>query len=185
MAEKKFYVSAEELAQAYTELGSTIRVAERFNVSKKLILTYMKRFGIERNKKRPLNDLAEQIRVYKGYSSKELAEKLNTSLTTINRCIREFGIEIDRYHKGYIIDDKGYIHVRRPEHPNADKKGYIREHTLVMSEAIGRPIDDEIEVVHHKNRRKQDNRLCNLQLMTKREHKSLHAKEKRKKSLVV
>lgn len=45
------YTDKIELENAYRELGSLQKVADYFGCSKKLILNYMKRFGIERNKR--------------------------------------------------------------------------------------------------------------------------------------
>lgn len=53
--------------------------------------------------------------------------------------------------------------IYQPDHPNAQKSGRIGEHTLVMSEHIGRPLLKH-ESVHHKNGQRDDNRLKNLEL---------------------
>lgn len=59
---------------------------------------------------------------------------------------------------------QGYIRIyNMPEHPNADKKGSVFEHTLVMSEFLERPLRDK-ENVHHKNGQRDDNRIENLEL---------------------
>jgi len=47
------------------------------------------------------------------------------------------------------------------------------EQYIVMEELIGRPVKKG-EVVHHKNGDRADNRVENLDLMTKSEHSSLH-----------
>jgi hypothetical protein len=60
---------------------------------------------------------------------------------------------------------KGYVRVCFPEHPNAHKGGYVGEHTMVMSEMLGRPLYPD-ERVHHKNNIKTDNRPENLELWT-------------------
>ena len=53
------------------------------------------------------------------------------------------------------------------------KKQGKKEHIKVMEEHIGRSITKN-EVVHHINEVKDDNRIDNLQLMTRSEHARLH-----------
>lgn len=71
--------------------------------------------------------------------------------------------------KGYTVDPKGYILLRRPGHPMASAEGYVMEHRLVMAEHLGRMLSPG-EVVHHKNGIKDDNRIANLELLEKRAH---------------
>ena len=74
----------------------------------------------------------------------------------------------------------GYISIYFPDHPRSTKEGYIMEHVLVMEAALGRHLSPD-EVVHHKNFKRDDNRLSNLQLMTKHSHMSYHMKLRHKK----
>jgi hypothetical protein len=60
-------------------------------------------------------------------------------------------------------DPHGYTFITKMRHPNAQKNGRIYEHTLVMSEFLGRPLMKG-ENVHHKNGIKDDNRIENLEL---------------------
>jgi HNH endonuclease len=67
-----------------------------------------------------------------------------------------------RDRKGWRID-RGYIFIFEPTHPNAHKDGYVAEHTRVMAELLGRPLE-RFEEVHHKNGLRSDNRPENLEL---------------------
>lgn len=78
-------------------------------------------------------------------------------------CKGKYGKNNYNWKGGKWTNKHGYIHVLAPEHPNANPKGYVLEHVLVMSEIIGRPLTRE-ETVHHKNGLRDDNRPENLEL---------------------
>ena len=59
--------------------------------------------------------------------------------------------------------DRGYIRIRN------GKISSKALHRHIMEQHIGRPLKDD-EVVHHINHIKNDNRIENLQLMTRAEH---------------
>jgi hypothetical protein len=66
---------------------------------------------------------------------------------------------------------QGYVLVLAPEHPHADRHGYVREHRLVMERVLGRYLTPG-EVVHHRNHVRDDNRPENLELFASNgEHK--------------
>lgn len=72
----------------------------------------------------------------------------------------------------------GYVRVRAEGHPKATKLGfYVFEHVLVMEKSLGRYLKKG-EVVHHKNRKRNDNRLENLELTSHSEHCGHHNSER-------
>lgn len=73
--------------------------------------------------------------------------------------------------------NRGYILAYAPRHPNAHKDGYVMLHTILMEREIGRYLMED-EVVHHINHDRTDNRIENLQLMKKKDHCSMHMKER-------
>ena len=78
---------------------------------------------------------------------------------------------------GKYIDDKGYVRVLRPDHPN-DICGYVYEHRVVMEDFLDRYLTSW-ETVHHINEEKLDNRITNLYLCTSQEHTAIHSEGRR------
>ena len=181
MATKKFFLEAEELRALYDRLESPAKVAKECGVSKKLILNYMDRYGIVRNKRKTLG--SEELDVIRkmaadGCGAPEIASAIGFTTTAIRVHAAKMGISIaDPAHPGYTKTDSGYIMVWNPDHPFCDKKGYVRQHRLVMEAHIGRYLTDD-EAVHHIDYDRSNNDISNLQLMTRAEHSSLHVVRK-------
>lgn len=88
------------------------------------------------------------------------------------------GADHHRWSAGRMLSSEGYVKVRvGPEHPLSDPNGYTYEHLLVWC-AAGNPRPSEGETLHHRNENKTDNRLANLQLLTRGEHNAIHIAER-------
>ena len=76
---------------------------------------------------------------------------------------------------GRQVTNRGYVLIKCYNHPRATPENQYRllEHHVIMEQALGRTLLPN-EVVHHINGIKTDNRLENLQLMTKTEHDAHH-----------
>lgn len=84
------------------------------------------------------------------------------------------GSDHHRWNTGRMLNEDGYVKVRvGADHPLADQNGYAYEHLVVWC-AAGRlrPVDGE--TLHHKNEDKTDNRIGNLELLTRSEHNRRH-----------
>jgi hypothetical protein len=104
-----------------------------------------------------------------------VADQLGCANQTIAKLCKKHGIRTQRtgpragpghpeWKGGRAIDKDGYVIVFCPHHPHARKHTrYMFEHRLVMEQKLGRYLSPN-EVVHHKNRNKQDNRPENLEL---------------------
>ena len=79
---------------------------------------------------------------------------------------------------GKKIYKEGYIMVYNPNHPGAHCQ-YVLEHRVIMEKHIGRYLKKG-EMIHHKNGKRDDNRLDNLQIVNHEEHRTLHAKLRKK-----
>ena len=77
------------------------------------------------------------------------------------------------WHGGRYRDGQGYWRVHRPEHPQADTNGYVKEHRLLMEQQIGRPLKRR-EHVHHRDGDRGNNDPANLALLSDTEHLRLH-----------
>lgn len=75
------------------------------------------------------------------------------------------------------LHNRGYVQAYCPLHPKANSCGYVMLHTVIMEQHIGRYLTDD-EVAHHINHVRSDNRIENLLLMSKKDHMSMHMKER-------
>ena len=107
--------------------------------------------------------------MYGRHNSPESIEKMKRAISGENNYHWSGG---RKKHSG------GYILVYAPDHPYRDRNGFVLEHRLVMERHVGRILSDD-EIVHHKNEDKSDNRLENLQIMTRAEHLRHHMRKRK------
>lgn len=162
------------LRKLYIEDRKTMReIGDLLGVDAAAIYYRLKKFGIPTRDRHdhPVSDKVRANAYLLGKSMKGIArsdewkKKISNSKKGKMRNPSKYG--------GHSKDRYGYVYVYCPEHPHSSADGYVMEHRLVMESYIGRYLEKD-EAVHHINRNKKDNRLENLQLMTRSEHAKLH-----------
>lgn len=112
----------------------------------------------------------------RAYKGRVISEKQRKMISERNSCnyngLNGYG-HTKKHNRGYVI-------AYAPLHPNAHKDGYVMLHTIIMERCIGRYLTKD-EVVHHINHNRADNRIENLLLMGKKEHMSMHMRERHMK----
>lgn len=105
-------------------------------------------------------------------TTSEIAREIGSSQKAVWGAMRRNGIqrlpqkarrEKNYFWSGGRTNALGYILIHKPDHPNANKHGYIQEHRLVMEQVLGRYLT-RTEVVDHIDGDKANNASENLRL---------------------
>lgn len=119
--------------------------------------------------KRICDNCKKEFDTYKCYDKRKRKNRFCSK-----RCeseFKNFHNSNEEWAGGTVSKTTGYKYVR------VDGK-QIEEHRLVMTKHLGRELESG-EVVHHINGNKLDNRIENLQLLSRAEHQKLHASQDR------
>lgn len=144
----------EELRYCYIDLRmSQVEIAKKYNTTQKVVWKAMRRMGIpgrvpaKRNQMGHLNSSWKGGRVLVGKTPHQRGERAS------------FG--------------NGYYYVLQPDHPNANKSGYVAEHILVATNKRGKPLANG-ECVHHIDLNKHNNSPNNLVITQRQPHAIWH-----------
>ena len=171
----RIYVDVELMMYLYNTGHYSIATLAKFHGVSNVSLYYSLRdagckFSHKRKKEYTANEWLHRSIANKG---KVISEDQRRKISERNSCNYNGlnGYGHTKNHNG------GYVVVYVPRHPHAHKDGYQMLHTVLMERHIGRYLNDD-EVVHHINHNRKDNRIENLQLMKKKDHMSMHMKER-------
>lgn len=116
----------------------------------------------------------------------DIAKKVGTNRTRVKEFLKRNGIHKEfsksccgsgpnngHWKGGRVVGKSGYVYIWMPDHPHSTRIGYVLEHRLVMEKHIGR-ILKKSEVVHHKNKIHDDNRIENLELFSRNSEHLAH-----------
>lgn len=156
-----------EIARLYTELEKSIpEISDMTGHSRSTIRARLNEIGMLRSRSDAIRLARDKGRLGSGARGKrrvfsdEWRRNLSTSLQQ-SAASRSRGVSVKR---------SGYIEYTRGQHKGRS------QHVVAMEQLIGRPLAKD-EVVHHIDHNRGNNHPSNLQLMSRSEHASLHAKE--------
>lgn len=169
---------------AYRQTPSVTMVARALGVSVRQIRHMLRREGVALSRAHDGAcyrniDLIRRL-ASEGASLSEIARQVGTTrkivalfldLHQIPRTpFLQVGANNPAWKGGRIVDKDGYLLILTPEHPHADRHGYVREHRLVMEKQIGRYLLPT-EVVDHIDGNRGNNDSGNLRLFaSNKEH---------------
>lgn len=147
----KLPFTEEQLIHSYSVLRMTqAEIATKYGTTQKVIWLAMRKMGLKARTAAKRDQWREKNSYWKG--GRILVAKKRSG-------------------KGFA--DNGYFYLYAPNHPNANKSGYVAEHIVIATKERRRPLV-EGEHVHHINLKKHDNRLENLIICTRSQHAIWH-----------
>jgi len=138
------------------------QIAKRINWPRSRVRNRLIQCGVE------LRSRSDGVRLRSDVLGKHCLGKVRVFTTAHREAIKAARIAHgERHASGVSLKPNGYVEFTRG--PNKGRS----VHRVVMEERIGRKLRPA-ECVHHVNHDRSDNRIQNLQLMSRSEHTALH-----------
>lgn len=124
-------------------------------------------------------ELLKELYLEKQMTGMDIERELG--ITTVHRWLRRFGMtRIGKWQRKKDVPSFGWIVTKTNRKMIKLNGKEMFEHRFIMEQHLSRPLRKD-EVVHHINGDTLDNRIENLQVMTKSEHHILHNTGKSRK----
>lgn len=172
---REIVISEEQIRNLYEVQQLPLRViANRLGRGQATVLRYMRIYGIKSRPQHQMSGrkLSEETKQKIRHSntgrkvSAETRKKLSIAGRGKSKPVTAY------YRRRRYVG--GYIQIWAPDHPMSNQVGYIYEHRKLMSDNLKRLLL-KTELVHHRNGVKDDNRIENLEIVTRKAHSNSHA----------
>lgn len=179
---QKTMISRDALYREYIcKKKSMHQISEEQGIAVGTVFNYLKKYGIESRPAMTEETKRKLSETMKGRPSHMKGKKHSEET---KRKLSEAKKGKFRIHTKYGGHTKkrtdGYIAVFNPSYHSASAEGYVMEHIIIVEQHLGRYLAGN-EVVHHINKIRDDNRIENLQVMTRSEHATHHLLERYRK----
>lgn len=153
-------------------------IAEKLGCSDTTIKNWIRKLGIPETKAWKRKSVLNYLYNSEGMTQEEISGLFNINQTTVGRELENNNIESktrrDYTQPSFYFDENGYLTCR---HRDGESRKSFKIHRLVAVSYFGfGEVDGKI--VHHKNRHTSDNRIDNLETMSKDKHTEIHHKNK-------
>ena len=172
-----------QILKLFQEIPHCKTIAAAIGLHTHQVFRYLKQSGLVGNGKYFVMDncLRNKMLVLQMANGGKSLEEIGRTVGTKGSKVREFlrkwmpewqpnkdwhGSRNSHWGGGRMVDKDGYVLLYMPSHPNCNRHGQVREHRIVMEKKIGRYLTAK-EVVHHKDKNKQNNSPDNLELYDK------------------
>ena len=184
---KTSVVSTDEINRLYKTGIDSVQIAKKFGLTPSAISVRIDRNIIRKRGPDPILSDLDLIKYQRegksiAYLSKKFYNKpYNTALRDRAYTLGCFRPDDDwiTSRKNPIKFHGGYAQVKIPDHPRADKKGYVKQHVVVMETILRRYLlydNQDGELVHHIDGNKIHNAPSNLLLCKNNyEHIKIHS----------
>jgi hypothetical protein len=125
------------------------------------------------------NEVNIKKRIEKENKKKEIVKPEQYSQEWKEKRLEDFytgKVKFEKWNIEKIIKKDDYCFAIVRNHPLSTKNGYVYAHRAIMENKLERLLNKD-EIVHHINTNKKDNRIENLEVMTRSEHSKLHGEQ--------
>jgi len=176
---KELSIDEDYFKRCYGEGYGEEGIAKKFNISVHAARMFIKKLQLKKHSYSRMGvKLREEtkLKISNSHKGKKLSPEHREKVLK-NLIYGKLGGENPNWKGGVHARKDGYVYFRNKQHPRSLANGYIKRAILVAEKKLGRMLSP-LEVTHHINGIKDDDRPENIEVLSSREHNRITAKER-------